>query len=309
MSLTYANRVKETCTVIGTSNPYALAGAEAGFLAFSANVANAATCTYVAVGRTTNAWEVGTGTYASSGNTLARTAIESSSNSNSAVNWTAETIDIFIDVSASLFTNLPVPAASSDIITGTDNAKFTTSLALRNANVWPGVPIDHTADSVDYALNPGQTISKSFSGATSILLYIASGPAGLYEITLSCNVTTASSNSNCFLNPNNTTYSSVFKRMGFYVTCATGASGVSSSTTDTAIKIGEARVLYCILKISTNTLSKWVSAVEMNIDNTGAYYWEQYDVLWNDTTTAWSSLGTISLSNSSTGTIVITRIL
>ena len=102
MALTIANRIKETATCTGASNPYALAGAQVGFLAFSAKVANAGTCTYCAVGSVTGAWEVGTGTYATSGNTLARTTVESSSNSDSAVVWTAETINIQLDISAAV---------------------------------------------------------------------------------------------------------------------------------------------------------------------------------------------------------------
>ena len=41
-------------------------------------------------------WEVGIGTYASSGTTLARTVVLSSSNSGSAVNFSAGTKDVFV---------------------------------------------------------------------------------------------------------------------------------------------------------------------------------------------------------------------
>lgn len=96
MSLEYRDRVKETTTTTGTGS-YALAGAMTGFQAFSA-IGNGNTCFY-AVTDGTN-WEVGLGTYSSSGPTLARTSVLASSNSGSAVNWGAGTKQIWLDLSA-----------------------------------------------------------------------------------------------------------------------------------------------------------------------------------------------------------------
>lgn len=94
-----ADRVRETSTTTGTGS-YALAGAAQNFQAFSAVCANADTVDYAAVDINGAGWEVGRGTW-STGNTLARTTIFSSSNGGAAVNWSAGTRDIFITAPAS----------------------------------------------------------------------------------------------------------------------------------------------------------------------------------------------------------------
>ena len=92
MALVIKDRVKETTTTTGTGT-YTLAGAEVGFQSFS-TIGNGNT-TYYAV-TYNNDWEVGIGTYTSSGTTLARTTILSSSNSNNAVNWSSGEKSIFV---------------------------------------------------------------------------------------------------------------------------------------------------------------------------------------------------------------------
>ncbi len=101
----FYDRVKETATVTGSSNPYTLGGAETSYQAFGSVLSNGATCFYCAVGRTSGSWETGLGTYNTSGDTLSRTTIGESSNSNSAVSWTAETIDIFFTSTATTQNN------------------------------------------------------------------------------------------------------------------------------------------------------------------------------------------------------------
>jgi|TARA_Y100000033_G_scaffold20275_1_gene19085 hypothetical protein len=91
MALVVADRVKETTTTTGTGT-YTLAGAATGFESFSA-IGNANTTYYCCTDGTD--FEVGIGTYTASGTTLARTTILQSSNSDSAVNWSAGTRDIF----------------------------------------------------------------------------------------------------------------------------------------------------------------------------------------------------------------------
>jgi len=99
MALAIADRVRETTTTTGTGT-ITLAGAVTNFETFTANLSNADTTYYAIVDNTNNAFEVGLGTFTSSGTTLARTTIIASSNSNSAVNFGSGTKDVFITVPA-----------------------------------------------------------------------------------------------------------------------------------------------------------------------------------------------------------------
>ena len=94
MAFKLADRVKESTITTGTGN-IALSGAVVNFETFSANLSNGDTTYYAIVDNTNNAFEVGLGTYNSSGNTLSRSVI-ASSNSNSAVNLGVGTKEVFI---------------------------------------------------------------------------------------------------------------------------------------------------------------------------------------------------------------------
>ena len=91
MALVLKDRVKESTATTGTGT-YTLAGAVTGFEAFS-SVGDGNTTYYVCTDGTD--FEVGIGTYTLSGTTLARTTILESSNSDSAVNWSAGSKTIF----------------------------------------------------------------------------------------------------------------------------------------------------------------------------------------------------------------------
>jgi hypothetical protein len=94
MALVLKDRVKETTNTTGTSDAYALGGAATGFQTFTSVLSNADTTYYCCTDGTS--FEVGLGTFASSGPTLARTTILESSNSNNPVDWGSGTRDIFI---------------------------------------------------------------------------------------------------------------------------------------------------------------------------------------------------------------------
>ena len=101
MALVFADRVLETCSAPGTGS-VTLLGATTGYRTFSAAVGNANTCYYTIADQSGANWEVGLGTYAASGNTLARTTVLSSSNSGSLVNFSSGTQNVFLDYPASV---------------------------------------------------------------------------------------------------------------------------------------------------------------------------------------------------------------
>ena len=96
MALVLADRVKETTTTTGTGT-VTLLGAATGFQSFAV-VGDANTTFYTIASQTGNEWEVGVGTYATSGTTLARTTVLSNSSATqpSALNFSAGTKDVFV---------------------------------------------------------------------------------------------------------------------------------------------------------------------------------------------------------------------
>ena len=112
MAFKIEDRVKESTVTTGTGT-LTLAAAVTNFERFSANLSNSDTTYYAIVDNTNNTFEVGLGTYSS--NTLARTTVIASSNSNSAVNLGVGTKEVFITVPASKFV---VEDASDNVAIG-----------------------------------------------------------------------------------------------------------------------------------------------------------------------------------------------
>lgn len=94
MALVLKDRVKETSTTTGTGT-FTLLGASTGFQSFS-SIGDGNTTYYTISLQGGSEWEVGIGTYTLSGTTLARTTVLASSNSGSAVNFSAGTKDVFV---------------------------------------------------------------------------------------------------------------------------------------------------------------------------------------------------------------------
>lgn len=91
MALVLANRVQETTTTAGTGT-VTLAGAVSGFQSFAA-IGNGNTTYYTITNG--SAWEVGIGTYTSSGTTLSRDTVLASSASGSKITLSG-TSNVFV---------------------------------------------------------------------------------------------------------------------------------------------------------------------------------------------------------------------
>ena len=94
MALVLKDRVKETTTSVGTGT-VTLAGAVEDYQSFSV-IGDGNTTYYTIALSTSDEWEVGIGTYTSSGTTLSRTTVLDSSNSGSLVNFSAGEKDVFV---------------------------------------------------------------------------------------------------------------------------------------------------------------------------------------------------------------------
>jgi hypothetical protein len=92
MALVLADRVQVTATA-NTTVSFTLGSTSTGYQSFA--VVGDTNTTYYSATDGTN-WEVGVGTYTTSGPTLTRTTIFSSSNSNNAVSTFGGTITVFV---------------------------------------------------------------------------------------------------------------------------------------------------------------------------------------------------------------------
>lgn len=154
MPLVTPDRAKETTTTTGTG-AVTLAGAAAGFQAFSSSLSTGDSTYYCITDGTS--WEVGKGTLTSS-TTLTRDTVFASSNSNALVSWSAGSKDVFSTIpgplldrfeadgtlSLQVFGVNATPAASDD----GDAHLFTRTVAGRTMPAFVG------ASGLDSALQP-----------------------------------------------------------------------------------------------------------------------------------------------------------
>jgi len=100
MALVLADRVRQTTTTTGQGT-ITLNGTVTGFQSFSA-IGNGNTTYYAIVGQNSSEWEVGIGTYTSSGTTLSRdTVLSSSAGGTTKTTFSAGTKDVFVTYPAS----------------------------------------------------------------------------------------------------------------------------------------------------------------------------------------------------------------
>ena len=144
MALVLANRVQESATA-NTTVSFTLTGAVTGFQTFAV-IGNTNTTFYSATDTTGN-WEVGLGTYSTSGPTLTRTTIYASSNSGSAETF-VDPVSVFVTY----------PSGKSVNLDGSGNVSALGTVA---SGTWQGSTIG-----VAY----GGTGVTTSSGANSVVL-------------------------------------------------------------------------------------------------------------------------------------------
>ena len=132
MALVLADRVKETTTTTGTGT-LTLLGAAVGYQSFAA-VGDGNTTYYTISSNGGAEYEVGIGTYTSSGTALSRTTVLSSSNSGSLVNLSAGTKDVFVTYPASKST---YETAGQEIYAGADGSIYLNAITITKDSAVP----------------------------------------------------------------------------------------------------------------------------------------------------------------------------
>lgn len=147
MALVLKDRVKETTTTTGTAD-FTLGGASTGFQSFSV-IGNGNTTYYAAVDPTTGDWEVGVGTYSTTGPTLTRDSVLESSNAGSKVVFAAGSKDVFCTYPAERSVNLD---AAGSAVTILDIGTLGVSTAnISTANITSGTVSTTPTSSTDIA--------------------------------------------------------------------------------------------------------------------------------------------------------------
>lgn len=161
------NRAKMTTTTTGTGT-ITLGSAVDGYQTFAdAGVSNADVVRYVI--EDGNNWEIGTGTYTTTGTTLTRTVLESS-NADAAISLTGSA-EVFVTAVTEDILNATNPVISAGTLTEDVYAISGTSVALEPDN---GSVQTHT-------LTANTTYTDGFSAGQAITLMVDDGTA--YTIT------------------------------------------------------------------------------------------------------------------------------
>ena len=170
MALVINDRVKETTTTTGTG-AVALGGAVTGFETFSAGVGNSNTTYYSIAHQTANEWEVGLGTLDGDSSDLTRTTVISSSNSDSAVSFSAGTKDIFCTVPASklVFEDGSNNVALNGAITGATNITLTGELDAATLDISGNADIDGTLEADAITVN-GITLAETIADTVGAMV-------------------------------------------------------------------------------------------------------------------------------------------
>ena len=186
MALVLKDRVKETSTTAGTGT-ITLAGAVTGFQSFSA-VGNGNTTYYAIVDNATGAWEVGIGTYTSSGTTLSRDTVLSSSNGGSLVSFAANPKDVFVTYPSEqgVWTNASgvVAQTSFGAITATSAALTSGTITTAPTNATDIVNKEY-ADSISSGLNYHQPVI--YASTTTLPAYTYNNGASGVGATITAN--------------------------------------------------------------------------------------------------------------------------
>ena len=246
MALVLADRVKETTTTTGTGT-VTLAGAVTGYQSFSA-VGNGNTTYYTIAGQGTSEWEVGIGTYTSSGTTLSRTTVLASSNAGSLVNFSAGTKDVFVTYPAEKSVNID---ASTNVDLGANSLNNVNHLGVNTTTV-PDILLRAFGDN-----NSGSRIAvRGYSSDANSSSMRVTKFRGTYAAPQA---------------PQSGDSLGKFEIGGYGTTSSSGYPQTSLEGLATEAWGATARGTKAVIKVTPNTTTTQVTAVTINQDSTAVF--------------------------------------
>ena len=189
MPLVVKDRVKETTSTTGTGT-ITLSGAVSGYQSFSV-IGNGNTTFYTIVDSAVGAWEVGIGTYTSSGTTLSRTTILESSSGGTAINFAAGVKEVFCTYPAerSMYvdgtTITPATAATLPVVSGGTGAATLTANNVLLGNGTGALQAVAPGTTGNVLTSNGTTWTSAAGGGGSVVSYPQNIQSANYTLVLS----------------------------------------------------------------------------------------------------------------------------
>jgi hypothetical protein len=265
-----SDRVKETTSTTGTG-ALTLDGAPTGYHSLASEMSVGDTGEFCATGGNSGEWEVFIGTLTAT-NVLTRTTVIRSSNSNALVNFSAGSKEVFMTIS---------------------------SYTLNNTKV------DLSSATSDYTLSLGEEAVITYTAQTSIPLHIATVP-GVYRLEIfGIPASTVNGDGNILLLPNNTTMTISSLHSDYYDSNRPSPGTVSL----TGFSLGAQNIKKSSHDIFTTTANKFSTGKSFARHSSVGMYVQESHSTTTDTTTAWTSLGTVVFVGAHSGSIVVKRIM
>lgn len=212
---------------------------------------------------------------------------------------------------------VPTGLSAGELAVNLTDEKLFVGTGSGNVEIGGASYVDLTSATEDYLLAVGQTATITYTSATSVPLHVKT-IEGVYTVDIVGDQSvTIGTSGDVLLQPNNTTVTAgtidLVKYYIAYLSTATPASatisGVLNGTTLTSFVLCDHILVKSHMEVSTITNSKTIHLENLQRNSSTQFYVSKIYLNWLDTTTAWTSLGTITFPFSQSGKIVVKRII